>query len=116
VHHSCRLAIDLCVGEAAEDESLRVEIELPRPIILKRLAALMGGVCVGFNDEPGGRPEEVDGERADPCVDERFGKAVAAAELQEGPFELAPGAVGGDLAEVELEKLGLASGLAVETG
>lgn len=56
--------------------------------------AAVGGIAVGFDDQPVGGPEEVHFEACHAGVDQRLGQIVSATEGEEELLELAAGAGG----------------------
>ena len=108
-----RLAEDLRVAEAPKAEAPRGEVELSGVVVVEGLAARVGAVAADLDDEAEIGPVEVDRERSDPHVDLWLGDSVLTADPQHPLLGFAAGVVGDDFPEIEVEELGLASGLAV---
>jgi hypothetical protein len=75
------------VRDAHHAPAARGQVGVPRAVALEGGARAVMAVTVGLDDEPLGRPAEVDLEAVDPDVDLRLGEAVVAAEGQELRFE-----------------------------
>lgn len=82
------------MGDAQDAIAPRLQLRIAGPIALEGGATAVEAETVGFDDHPSSRPQEVDLIRAHARVHHRLGKAVAAAEAEEGSLELTAGQVG----------------------
>jgi hypothetical protein len=81
------------MGEAQDPKTQALKVGVSGAVALEGRAVAVVAKPVGLHDQAAVTPEEVDFVWPDASVHLWPGKAVAAAEAQEGPLELAAGEV-----------------------